>query len=382
MPHTTATDHALTDEQKQFWLEHGYLKIPQCFTRAASDAFTSSLWPRLGMSLTDKSTWTAEKLNMPGHTTVSAKAFAPKAWAAMCELVGGEARIADWCKDWRDSFIPNFGRPEYRADDELDFRRLGDWHNDGDFFVHFLDSPEQALLIIPLFSDIQPKGGGTALCTDGIGLVAKRLVSRPSSSPCTWLPLTRLSRQYDHPDGMTPFLTPRDSPDIPKSDPARRKVWRDWAADPTQTRDESFTEATGETGDVYILHPFMLHAASQNLRRDVRIITNPPVALKEPFEYHRSDPAEFSLVEQKTLRELGRPEGLPEWRITRERERIVPDRVRVSDESLQMEAGFVVLTCKQMQKEMKEKEVERLNAGNVAANGLEGAKAQEFYYPA
>lgn len=51
------------------------------------------------------------------------------------------------------------------------------WHNDGDFFVHFLDSPEQGLLVIPLWSDIQPLGGGTVICPDGIAHVAKHMVS-------------------------------------------------------------------------------------------------------------------------------------------------------------------------------------------------------------
>jgi hypothetical protein len=55
---------------------------------------------------------------------------------------------------------------------------LDNWHNDGDFFVHFLDSPEQALLVIPLWSDIEPKGGGTAVCVDGIKYIAKHLVCR------------------------------------------------------------------------------------------------------------------------------------------------------------------------------------------------------------
>ena len=53
---------------------------------------------------------------------------------------------------------------------------LENWHNDGDFFVHFLDSPEQALLVIPLWSDIVSKAGGTAICTDGIKHIAKLLV--------------------------------------------------------------------------------------------------------------------------------------------------------------------------------------------------------------
>jgi hypothetical protein len=63
-----------------------------------------------------------------------------------------------------DGFIPNFGKPEYNPDDDLDYRSLDNWHNDGDWFTHFLDSPEQALLVIPLFSDIKPKGGGTVIC--------------------------------------------------------------------------------------------------------------------------------------------------------------------------------------------------------------------------
>lgn len=96
------------------------------------------------------------------------------------------------------------------------------------------------------------------------------------------------------------------------------------------TRDEAFVELTGLVGDVYLLHPFMLHSASQNLRRDIRIITNPPVALKKPFEYFRTD-GRYSLCEQKTLKELQRPEGLPEWKIACPREKIVPERLKVSD---------------------------------------------------
>lgn len=129
---------------------------------------------------------------------------------------------------------------------------------------------------------------------------------------------------------MTPFLMPRGTPDIPKTHPDRRKVWNAWVRDPSLTREETFTEATGECGDVYILHPFMLHSASRNLLRNIRIITNPPVSLKEPFNYNRENPEDYSLVEQKTLRDLGCPEGLRDWKITAPRERIVPDRVTVS----------------------------------------------------
>lgn len=140
---------------------------------------------------------------------------------------------------------------------------------------------------------------------------------------------TLIHVQYDHPDGVTPFMAPRGTPNLQGEE--RRAFWNHAVRSPELTRDESFHEATGEVGDVYLLHPFMLHSASKNLRRHVRIITNPPVALKEPFNYNRADPSEYSLVEQKTLKDLGRPEGLPEWKITSPREALLPARVGVSE---------------------------------------------------
>jgi len=338
------TDYGLTEEQKQQWLDHGFVKIENCFSRELADKWTSSIWTRLGASPDDKSTWPTEKLNMPGHTVISVKENAPKAYAVMCELVGGEDRVADWCKHWKDGFIVNLGKPEYKETDPLDVRTLDNWHCDGDWFTHYLDSPEQALLVIPLFTDIKPKGGGTVICTDGIKLVAERL--------------------YDLPQGATPYLAERGTPEIPKTNPERRKLWNSWVQDPQLSRDESFHEATGQVGDVYFLHPFMLHSASRNLLRNVRIITNPPVALKEPFVYNRPD-GDYSLVEAKTLKDLGRPEGLPEWKITGPRELLTAAGGR-----------------KKMQEEMKKKELERLQLAGKPVHTLEGASEYGLeYYP-
>jgi hypothetical protein len=46
---------------------------------------------------------------MPSHTSVPITEFAPKAWAAICQLVGGEERVSDETRVWRDSFIVNLG---------------------------------------------------------------------------------------------------------------------------------------------------------------------------------------------------------------------------------------------------------------------------------
>ena len=90
------SDFSLTEEQKQHWMDHGFVKIENCFSREFADRWTSSIWTRLGADPNDRSTWPTEKLNMPGHTVLPVKEHAPKAYAAMCELVGGEDRVADW----------------------------------------------------------------------------------------------------------------------------------------------------------------------------------------------------------------------------------------------------------------------------------------------
>jgi hypothetical protein len=41
-----------------------------------------------------------------------------------------------------------------------------------DFFRHFLDSPEQALLTLVLWTDMLPKGGGTFVAADSVPVVA------------------------------------------------------------------------------------------------------------------------------------------------------------------------------------------------------------------
>lgn len=76
-----------------------------------------------------------------------------------------------------------------------------------------------------------------------------------------------------------------------------------------QSKDASkcklFQQRTGECGDVVLIHPLMMHSASRNSLHIPRVITNPFVGLKEPFNFNREDPREYSLIKKKTLKELG-----------------------------------------------------------------------------
>ena len=89
---------------------------------------------------------------------------------------------------------------------------------------------------------------------------------------------------------------------------------------------------TGEVGDVVLLHPLMLHSASRNFLREARIIINPPVALRQPFNFNREDSESFSLVEKKTLLALG--VDRLEFKPTTERRRLTPKSSAVKDAML------------------------------------------------
>lgn len=316
------SDFKLSEEDLAHFLKHGWVKIPSCFDRVTADKFTSSLWSRLGIS-DDKSTWSspdlqkflnAGRINMPSINKYPAKELAPKAWSGICQLLGGEEHISPEHTTWNDGLIVNFGTPEGENKD-IRPQDLKGWHVDGDFFVHYLDSPEQALLVIPLFTDIRIGGGGTFICPPAIKLVAQYL--------------------YDNPAGVSHRFTPRGDPSFSREDGL---TWFNTLA--ASMPDDAFVECTGQVGDVFLLHPFMLHSASNNKLRELRIITNPPVSLREPFQLQRDDGA-YTAVEQKTLNEVGMPKGIGEWKVTSPRERIIPNRLK-------------------LQAEMKKKEEERL----------------------
>ncbi|RDB28413.1 hypothetical protein Hypma_015216 [Hypsizygus marmoreus] len=305
----------LTPEQVAQFLEDGYVVIKNAFTREKAAEWTKHMWVRLGLDPYDKSTWDRERIHMPFHKREAVSIFAPKAWEAIVDLLGGEERIEEKSSSWGDSFIVNLGTNKLEAEKGLIAPEdLDNWHVDGDFFVHYLDSPEQALLVIPIYSDIAPRGGGTMISPDGISLIARYLAV--------------------HPEGVLPTglsFTPSDSAytDPSKEDPGY------WSHLKEIKRCQKFVEMTGEVGDVVLMHPLMMHSASKNYTRVPRIITNPPVSLREPFNFARDNPQEFSLVERKTLKELGLDRL--DFKIATERRRIVPARVIAERKILEAE---------------------------------------------
>lgn len=276
----------LTESDVNHFVEKGHIILKDCFPRELAEEWRSFAFKRLGYAPDDPSTWEEPRIHLPSMNRVPIQEIAPRAWDAICDLVGGEDRVINlWDNSkpsWGDGFIINFS---LGADTpwQPPSSEVSGWHKDGDFFRHFLDSPEQGLLTIVVWSDIYPQSGGTFVACDSVQHVAQRL--------------------YEHPEGLPPG-----------------------GFGQLIGKCKDFAEITGNAGDVVLLHPFILHAASQNPSGRARFITNPPVGLAEPMNFNRENPDDFSPVELGVLHGLGK--NRLDFKPTAPRERLVPERVQ------------------------------------------------------
>jgi hypothetical protein len=280
------SERILSETEIEQFITRGFVRISGCFSPELAQDLTRRACERLYCSLEDPTTWPAGRIRAPESQRVSIESIAPKAWQAACELVGGVERTLP-CR-WGDGFLIHFGGEafEWQPPSPVIHPQWQVWHKDGDFFRHFLDSPEQGLLVIAIFSEIGERGGGTYLACDSVGHVARFLA--------------------EHPEGVLPLGTPNDE---------------------IVGRCSDFIEATGSIGDVYLMHPFMLHTRSVNVSGRARFIINPPVMLQEPMNFSRPDSRDHSPVERGVLRALGVERY--DFVLSQPREAIVPARLKL-----------------------------------------------------
>lgn len=123
-------------------------------------------------------------------------------------------------------------------------------HVDGNHFHHHLDSPEQALVAVEIWTDIDPGGGGTAIIPGSHRRVAAILAGHePQGLDC--VQLAQLAREA--------------------------------------CTDVAPIEARGQAGDVLFMHPHLLHGSSTNSSTRTRIAGNRGVRLDRPLPYAAPD---------------------------------------------------------------------------------------------
>jgi hypothetical protein len=266
----------LTDEQVQSFLDKGYLVVHDALDTRIANRWVDEAYERLGYDKHDPSTWQKDIIWMDHKNQMPVYEVAPKAWAAVLDVIGGEDRLETQVMGitsghftsinsfvWSDAFIANFHRG---ADQpwQPPSANIKGWHKDGSYFRHFIDSREQALLPIVMWSDMLHQGGATFIAPDSVRVIARYL--------------------YQHPEGVDPH----------------NFNFQELVSQCTQ-----FEEVLGKAGDFVIMHPFMLHASSNNAIGKPRFMSNPPVVLKEPMNLNRENPEDFSLLERATLHYLG-----------------------------------------------------------------------------
>ncbi len=235
----------LTPDEATHFIDHGWLLIRGLI---APDV-VAELVPRITAAIHDDG-------QPGGHFLLTdsprggatERIFSPRYARILADLCGPGAQIG------MDSlgYLPiRFPRPD-----------AGPWqpvglHIDGIHFHHHLDSPEQALIAVELWSDIGPCGGGTAIIPGSHQRVARILAAhQPAGLDCGTL--ANLAREA--------------------------------------CADIAPLEARGRAGDVLIMHPHLLHGSSTNSSTRVRIAGNRCVWLDRPLPWRTADAAGWTPV--------------------------------------------------------------------------------------
>lgn len=302
MEQSIAKCTTLSATEARHFLEHGWVVVKGAVSKQIASDIVACAWRELeerGIKKDDPETWKEEpyiRTGCPPNINIMAsrgdkqaaaqkleirtryglppespllKEVAPRALGAQLDCVGGWDRVKDpeqiqlpdslavnLCKTYSD-----LGEDGWRS------TRAPGWHKDGWHYRHFLDSPQQGLLLGYLYSDLLPGSGGTQMCVDSIGVVARLLAQHPEGI---------------HPDSVQSYIHPHMIKECSK-----------------------FEELTGEAGDLAIMHPYMVHRVADNPSGRPRFGQFPSLKLSQPMQFGRDDPSEYSLSELVVLKELG-----------------------------------------------------------------------------
>jgi ribosomal protein S18 acetylase RimI-like enzyme len=239
----------LTPQQLSHFMEHGFVVVRRAIDAQLCEQWRTQALERVGVDPSDPGTYPSELTGVPSKRSLPVDVLAPRAWAAMCDLIGGPQRAAA-VPSWSDGFALNLGSPGCAwHPPAADFAGAG-WHKDGWMFRHFLDSPEQGLLCLVCWSDILPRSGGTFFSPDSIGAVARLLARVPTGL---------------HPNAI----------------PSQQLIGEC----------HDFRECVADAGDVYLCHPFMMHSVSANPSGRPRFLTNGNVRLLKPMRFGTEEAA-------------------------------------------------------------------------------------------
>ena len=209
----------LADAEIEGFVHDGFVKVAQAFSRELAARCVDELWLSLDVDRYDPATWTEPIIRIPGtrHPDLVAAINTDRLTGAINDVLGGPHA-------WQPRST-GYGSFPVRFPSEVDPGDAG-WHIDSsfgpapDWLVNFV-SRGRALLLLMLFSDVTENDAPTRIRVGSHFDVARGLAAEDSDSVAF--------RMDSHAQGSD---------------------------------DRKVVLATGNGGDVYICHPFLVHAAT------------------------------------------------------------------------------------------------------------------------
>jgi hypothetical protein len=262
----------LTAHEVERFISDGFVYLPEAFPRALADECRGFLWRETGLDPGDPATWTKPVIRLDGYggdlfnDAVNTLAL----HEAFDQLVGPGRWVP---RTGLGTFPIRFPHP----DDPDDPGDAG-WHMEGSYSVEGeqgyqlnVRSRGRALLMLFLFSDVGPADAPTRI---------------------------KVGSHLDVP----PFLVAAGERGMGFGSACAAMD----AAGKLDSPDRELALAIGRPGDVYLCHPFLIHAAQKHRGREPRFIAQPPLDPVAPLELRRADGA-YSPVELAVLRGLDTP---------------------------------------------------------------------------
>ncbi len=241
-------ENDLNQQQVDQFIEDGFVHLEEVVPAEVVAAGQEAIWSDIGMRREDPASWTAPVVRvLPTDARPFSAAFEnPRLFTAFDQLVG----VGRW------QHRPHLGQFVVRFPHHADPDDTG-WHVDESFppqgrvdadfdYSHWrvnLLSRVRALLLLFLFSDVGPDDGPTRI---------------------------RVGSHLDVPS----LLRPAGLEGLPFSMATTR------AAQASASR--RVTLATGRAGDVYLCHPFLVHAGQSVEGGSPRLVSQTPLVSQEP----------------------------------------------------------------------------------------------------
>lgn len=265
----------LTDDQVAAFVSDGFVRIGGAFPREVADAGREILWRATGCDPADPATWTRPVIRLGDHAEApfAAAVTAPALIEAFDQLAGpGRWSPRNSLGGWPIRFPSD----ESPGDDgwHIDASFPGD--DPADFMTWRINvrSKGRALLMLFLFSDVDVDDAPTRI---------------------------RVGSHLRMPKVLAPF----GDAGVGMGSPGVGGMLEAYAA----TADLPEALALGKAGDVYLCHPFLVHAAQPNRTGRPKFMAQPPLLLREPCVLDRPDGA-YSPVEQAIRRGLENGEAV------------------------------------------------------------------------